>query len=68
VADFSINNNILCALSGHLRSEFAKMYGLKPSVKKEIGMVLELSLSIDEIICDKSGTVQFKSTIMVDVW
>ncbi len=59
----------LYALSGHLRSEFfAKLYGLKPSVKKEIGMVLELSCSIDEIRCDKSGVVQFESTMMVDVW
>jgi len=37
-------------------------------MQKEIGMDLELSRSIDEIICDKSGVVQFESTIMVDVW
>jgi hypothetical protein len=37
-------------------------------IQKEIGMDLELSRSIYEIKLEKSGVVQFESTIMVDVW
>jgi hypothetical protein len=37
-------------------------------MQKEIGMDLELSRSIYEIKLEKSGVVQFESTIMVDVW